>query len=88
MFILIHIILALSALALSIYCYFNPSNGKLKVSYGLAAGTLASGVLLIFVNNASVLRTCLTGIIFFGVVSVLNEAARSKLVAEYIRLHK
>lgn len=82
MLILIHIILALSALALSIFANFKPDTTKLKISYGLAIGTLSSGILLILVNNASVVRTCLTGILFFGMVSILNEVARQKLVKE------
>ncbi len=82
MLILTHIILALSALALSVTAVFLPSKNKLRVSYGLAAGTLSSGALLIIINNASVLRTCLTGILFFGIVSILNETARHKLASE------
>lgn len=82
MLLIVHIFLALSALALSVIANFLPTTGKLKASYGLAAGTLASGVLLIVVNNASVLRTCLTGIVFFGIVSILNETARHKLAVQ------
>lgn len=79
MLILTHIILALSAVGLSIFANVNPSNGKLKASYGLAAGTLTTGVLLIVIGGASIVRTCLTGIVFFGIVTILNETARRKL---------
>lgn len=79
--ILLHVVLALSALGVSAYANVKPSDAKLRVSYGLAIGTLSSGVALIVVNHASVLRTCLSGIIFFGVVSGLNEIARRKLLA-------
>lgn len=79
---LIHVILALTAVVISVYSNIHPSEDKLKNSYGFASGTLASGVLLIFVNNANILRTCVTGIVFFAVVSVLNETARRKLVAQ------
>lgn len=79
MIILSHVLLALLSLALSTYNYVTPSKTKLITSYLLATGTLASGVVLIVVNNASVLRTCLTGIAFFGVVTVLNEFARKKI---------
>ena len=75
----IHVILALASLGLSSYNYFNPGSLKLRAGYSLAVGTLASGVALIFVNNASIIRTCLTGIVFFGIVSILNELARKKL---------
>lgn len=80
MLIIIHVVLALSALILSVVANFMPSRDKLRVSYALAVGTLTSGVLLIVINHASLLRTCLSGILFFGVVSILNETARRKLV--------
>lgn len=79
MIILSHVLLALLSLALSTFNFVTPSKTKLVTSYLLATGTLASGVVLIVVNNASVLRTCLTGIAFFGVVTILNELARKKI---------
>ena len=79
---LIHVILALSALTLSVVANIKPSEAKLTSSYGLAMGTLASGALLIFVNDANMLRTCLTGIVFFGIVSLLNETARRKIATQ------
>lgn len=82
MLILLHVILAFSALALSIHSNFKPASNKLRASYGLAIGTLSSGVLLIVVNHASILRTCLTGIVFFGIVTILNETARRRLVVQ------
>lgn len=82
MLILTHIILALGALALSTLANFMPSANKLKISYGLAAGTLSTGVLLIVVSGADILRTCLTGIVFFGIVSILNETARKRLATQ------
>ena len=85
MLILIHVMLAIGALTLSVIANFKPSSNKLKVSYGLAVGTLASGVLLIVINHANVLRTCLTGIVFFAIVSLLNEFARRNLATESIR---
>lgn len=78
-----HVILALSSLGLATYNFTSPSKTKLNAAYGLAGGTLASGTALIFLNNASVLRTCLTGIAFFGIVSILNELARHKLAHQY-----
>lgn len=79
---IIHIILALASLALSTYNFFRPQSSKLQLSYGLATGTLASGILLIIMYNASILRTCLSGVLFYGVVALLNELARKKLSPE------
>jgi len=77
--IILHVFLAVASLVLSTINFISPGAKKSVVSYGLATGTLASGVVLIVVNNASVLRTCLTGLVFFGIVSIMNQAASRKL---------
>lgn len=82
MLIVLHVVLALAALAVSVAANIHPAANKLKISYYLAGGTLSTGVLLIVVNNASVIRTCLTGIAFFVAVSILNETARKRLVSQ------
>lgn len=82
MLILLHVILALGALTLSVYANFKPAANKLRSSYLLAGGTLSTGVLLIVISHASIVRTCLTGIVFFGIVAVLNETARRKLATQ------
>jgi len=79
MFILLHVILALSSLSLSAYNVIKPTTSKLKASYGLAVATLFSGVLLVIVNNASVLRTCLTGLLFFATVTAMNAVSAHSL---------
>lgn len=81
MLILIHVVLALTALGISAYNVFKPVISRLKTSYALAGGTLASGVLLIVINHASILRTCVSGIVFFGVVTAMNELARQRLAS-------
>jgi hypothetical protein len=82
MLIVIHVLLALSAIGVSVFNLRKPTNTQLRISYQLAITTLISGVLLIIINNASVLRTCLTGIVFFAGVSMLNEFSRRKLALE------
>ncbi|MCW1908547.1 MAG: hypothetical protein KIH63_004365 [Candidatus Saccharibacteria bacterium] len=79
MLIILHVILAVLSLAIATANYFAPVKKLLTVSYSFAGGTLTSGVLLIIFNNSSVMRTCLTGIIFFATISTLNELARTKL---------
>lgn len=84
MLILIHVIMALAALTVSVLANIKPSVNKLFGSYVLAVNTLLSGTLLIVVNHANVLRTCLTGIIFFAVVAALNEIARKRLTSNQL----
>jgi hypothetical protein len=80
--IILHVLLAVASLILSTFNLVSPSAKKSTISYGLATSTLASGVLLIFINNASVLRTCLTGVIFFVVITVMNQVASRKLAVQ------
>lgn len=75
----IHVIVALLSLGAATANQFRPAKSLLRISYGLAVGTLASGALLILLSHASVIRTCVTGVVFLGVVSLLNESARLKL---------
>lgn len=82
MLILTHVIFALGALAISVLANFRPAAGKLKASYILAGGTLTTGVLLVVIGHANLVRTCLTGIVFFGIVSILNETARKRLAVQ------
>lgn len=82
MLIIAHVVLALSALGVSTAGFFKPSPNRLRISYGLAAGTLGTGVLLIVIAQAGILRTCLSGIMFFGIVSLLNELARRKFALQ------
>lgn len=82
MLIVLHVVLALGALIISVAANVKPSTNKLKSSYFLAGGTLSTGVLLIVFGGASIIRTCLTGILFFGAVSILNETARKRLATQ------
>ncbi len=81
MILLIHIIIALSSLAVGTYAFARPSQTKLHVSYGFASGTFISGVVLIM-SGASLVHACISGIVFLGGVSVLNEFTRRKLATE------
>ena len=81
--IILHILLAVASLVLSSINLVSPSEKKSGISYSLAAGTLATGALLIIVNNASVIRTCFSGIVFFAIVTLMNKVASHKLAANF-----
>lgn len=80
--IILHVLLAVASLVLSSINFFNPGAKKSIGSYGLATATVASGILLIVVNHASIVRTCLTGVIFFAVVIAMNQVASRKLATQ------
>lgn len=82
MLIIIHVVLALSSLLLASFNLLRPARNRMNVSYCLAVATLVSGGLLIIVNHASVLRTCMSGLLFFVAVTAMNLIAARSLAAE------
>lgn len=79
MLLFLHIFIALSGLVTSGISYLNPSQTKIYTSYALLMGTLLSGVLLIVVNSASILHTCVSGLTFTAIMYVGIYAAQHKL---------
>jgi hypothetical protein len=75
-----HISIALFSLVLTTFLYFSPSRTKLSLSYLLVALTFLTGTYLIIFNQADILRTCLTGLVYLGVVAVSIVSARNKLL--------
>lgn len=81
MIVLLHVIIALTSIALTTLAYFVPSLLKLRVAYGLVVMTLASGFYLVWSEPAHMLQSCMMGLAYIGVVSVGVLAARRRLVA-------
>jgi hypothetical protein len=82
MILILHILIALSSVALSTVAWFRPSALKLKGSYALVAMTLASGTYLVVTTGASMLRSCMTGLMYTLVVTVILAAAHHRLATE------
>ena len=85
MVLLIHIIVALSSLAVSTASYVRPAKQLLQTSYALIGLTLASGTYLVLSTSAHLLQSCVTGLVYVGAVSVIVVGARRKLAAETTR---
>lgn len=79
---LIHIIIALSGLGWSAYMLLNPSVRAIKISQGLLAGTLSTGTLLVVVNHASILHTCLNGLGYTAIIYAAVLLAGRRLATE------
>lgn len=82
MIVLLHVIIALSSMAYTTLMYVAPSKNKLKISYGLIGLTLASGTYLVVSTHAQMLSSCMTGLIYLGIVSAGILAARHKLATQ------
>lgn len=82
---LLHILIALTSVGFTTYLYFSPTQAKLKASYGLVALTVATGTLLIVATGAPILKTCITGLLYVGAMSVVIVMARHKLAVQKVR---
>ncbi len=82
---LLHISIALASVAFSTYLYFVPSRTKLHASYALVGLTVASGTYLVVASHATMLRTCMMGLLYVGITSAVIAAARQKLITQEAR---
>lgn len=88
MILLLHIAIALTSLAYTAYVFFNPSAARLKVSYGLIGGTIASGTALTLSMPGHLVQACVMGLLFTGASLYGSASARTKLQPAKSRLSK
>jgi hypothetical protein len=74
-----HIIVATTSLISTGWVYFRPSTRWLSVSYVLVGSMLASGFYLVLNKPAHMTQTCITGLVYLGLVSYGLVSARNKL---------
>ncbi len=82
MVLLTHIIIAIISVIVAVILLARPSQVLVKAELGLIAGTLLSGIVLLF-QGASLLHLCVSGLLFtsLSVVAVVIAVRRMKLVA-------
>jgi hypothetical protein len=66
MVILLHVIAALSSIALSGYSVIRPQKSRIRLSYILVGFTLGSGTYLIVSQHARMLQTCISGLVYLA----------------------
>lgn len=81
MIILIHVLIALASIGVASFVYFKPSLRRLLVSYGFIIATVASGTYLIVASSGNILKSCLTGLFYLTVVSIVT-------IATHVRVQK
>lgn len=79
MIVLLHIIIALASVLFSSITFFKASTKKLALSYGLIVATVASGTYLIFTTPGSILKSCLTGLVYVTVVAGITIATHARV---------
>lgn len=79
MILITHILIALTSLGLATYVLFKPSKNTLYVTYALIASTLVTGTYLVISSSSHLVQSCLTGLVYIGVVSIGVVTAHVKL---------
>lgn len=79
MVLLLHIIIALSSIGIATFTYFKPTTKRLGVSYGFIVATVASGTALLIMNPSTILHTCLSGLFYVTVVSIVTIATHVRV---------
>ena len=81
MMLILHIVIALLSVIYTAYVYFSPSKTKLNGSYLLVAMTVVTGTWLIIANPAHMVQSCITGLVYLGVIFFGIVLARRKMAA-------
>lgn len=81
MIVLLHVLIALSSVAIASFTYFKPTTRRLAVSYGFIIATVGSGTFLILSASSNILKSCLVGLLYVTAVSVVT-------IATHIRVRK
>lgn len=76
---LIHIIIAVLSLVWSTITLIKPSIAKLRVSYAMTGGVLATGVLLVVFNHAVIVQACTSGLSYLVVSLSLTAIGHHRL---------
>ena len=82
MVLLTHIIIAIISVIVAVILLARPSQTLAKTELGLIAGTLLSGIVLLF-QGASLLHLCVSGLLFtsLSVAAVVIAVRRMQLAA-------
>jgi len=81
MILLIHILIAVTSIAIASVTFFKPTIKRIGTSYGFIVATVASGTLLIVVNSADILHTCISGLTYLTIVTLVT-------IATHVRVRK
>lgn len=78
----LHILVALSSVALGSFLLARPARAKLLTNYGLIGLTVASGTYLIVATGKFMLSTCLVSLSYVLAVTVLSVVAERRFATQ------
>lgn len=75
---ILHIIIAISTVGASGFSLIKPTSNKIRLSYLLTIMTFITGGYLVVVKPSHLVSSCITGLIFLGVVGTLLFMANKR----------
>jgi len=79
MIVLMHILIAISSVAVATIVFRAPTIKKLLVSYGFILATIASGTYLLIETPGAMLKACISGLLYVTVVTIVTIASHVRL---------
>jgi hypothetical protein len=61
--------------------YLKPTKNKLATAYVLMGSTLATGTYLVANTGNNILKSCMTGLLYLGAVSIGIALAKKKMLS-------
>lgn len=87
MILILHILVALGSLVTASVLLVRPTVLLLRATYGLTTLALLSGTYMIW-QGAQLLQTCLTGLLYVGIVTVAIVVGRRKLARVQVHMRR
>lgn len=85
MILLLHIVIALTSIAMSGLALVSPTQAKLRGSYALAVATLASGTYLVLNQPAHMASACISGLAYLAIVGTAIIFAQRRFARETVQ---
>lgn len=79
MVVFLHVVVALLGIVLATLSFFSPSKARFIITYSFIAGTLASGLYLVWLMPSKMLHMCTAGLIYTVITGAITLAARVRL---------
>lgn len=79
MVVTLHILIAISSLLAVTYSLIKPSMKLIAVDYISIAATVFSGILLVVIEPARMLHTCVAGLAYLAIVVTVSMVAHARL---------
>jgi hypothetical protein len=76
---MLHIFIAITSIGLASYTLLKPSAKSFFLSYATIAATVFSGIYLVVAEPAKMLHTCVAGLVYIAMISIILIISRARL---------